>query len=72
MISYLKFELDYLPWETAISGLGFFTDLLYSTNLFDSYKLYLVNLIKPLYNKLGWEDKENDGNLDKYNLFLYN
>ena len=53
-------ETEYLPWSIAISRLNYLTNMLESTSAFGKYQTYLVRLINPIYNTLGWEQKPND------------
>ena len=66
IIKYLSKESDYLPWITAIAHLNHFTNLLESTPAFDYYEKFVLNLVTPLYNSLGWSHKRSDGYLEKY------
>ena len=65
IIKYLSEEVEYLPWLTAINRLRFTTDMLESTNLYAQFQNYLIDLITPVYNKLGWEEKKTDSWLDR-------
>ena len=58
-------ETEYLPWNIAISRLAYITNMLESTSAFGNYQNYLINLIKPIYNTLGWEEKPQDTWLQK-------
>ena len=66
IIRYLSKETEYLPWSTAITRLGYFTNMLDSTSAFGNYQSFIINLITPLYNRLGWEVKSTDKWLEKY------
>jgi hypothetical protein len=39
--------------------------MLDSTSAYGNYEKYLVELITPIYNKLGWEENDDDEWLDK-------
>lgn len=60
ILKYLKQETDDLPWFTAIHCLERFTSLLHSTSAFGNYEKFIIDLITPLYNKLGWVEGNND------------
>ena len=60
IIKYMSQETEYLPWSIAISRLNYLTNMLESTSAFGKYQTYLVRLINPIYNTLGWEQKPND------------
>ena len=66
VIKYLKTETDYLPYNTALNSLNFFTKILDSTPLFGNYQKFFIDLIEPLYNSLGWEERDTDELHDKY------
>ena len=53
-------EREYLPWITAINRLRYITDMLESTSAYGNYQSYLTDLIKPLYDSIGWEVKPTD------------
>jgi hypothetical protein len=56
-----------LPWSTTLTKLTYFSNLLDTTAIFGKYGNYLINLIRPLYNRLGWIEGESNDWLDKYN-----
>lgn len=59
-------ETEYLPWNVALLNLDQIGDLLESTDIYGTYAEYARNLILPLYNQVGWIEKENDSWLYKY------
>jgi hypothetical protein len=65
IIRYLSKETEYLPWSTTLTRLRYFTDMLDSTSTFGNYEKFVVDLITPMYNRLGWIEKESDGWLEK-------
>ena len=65
IIRYLSKDFEYLPWSTTISNLGYFTNMLDSTAAFGNYENFIIDLITPLYNRLGWVEKDDEGWLDK-------
>ena len=54
-----------MPWTAALTRLNYFTNMLDSTGAFGNYEKFVTDLIIPLYNSLGWEEKISDGWLDK-------
>ena len=60
-------EFDYLPWNTLInSKIKFFLDILDGTEFFGDLKQFLIKIIDPIYNKLGWnEENEREDWIDK-------
>ena len=65
IIKYLSDETEYLPWSATFSRLRYYTDMLDLTSANGNYQNYLVKLIKPLYERLGWEEKPTDSWLDR-------
>ena len=65
IIKYLSKEFEYVPWSATFTRLGYFTNILDSTAAFGNYEKFVINLITPLYNNLGWEEKSTDSWLDK-------
>lgn len=59
-------ETEYLPWNVAISRLTYITNMLESTSAFGKYQSYLINLISPIYNELGWVEKDDDSWLQRF------
>ncbi len=60
LIQYLKKETDYLPWFAAINWIERYSNLFESTPAYGSYGKFMIDLITPLINKLGWVDSSND------------
>ena len=65
IIKYLSEEVEYLPWMTALSRLTYTIDMLEATSVFAKFQKYLIDLITPIYNKLGWDEKKSDSWLDR-------
>lgn len=65
IIKYLSDEGEYLPWITAINRLRFVIDMLESTSVYSKFQSYLIDLITPIYTKLGWEQKASDSWLER-------
>ena len=62
----MKEEEEYLPWRTGINRISYVIDMLESTSAFGNLQKYLIELVQPLYEKLGWQEKTNDTWLSKY------
>lgn len=54
MCLYLRSETEYAPWSIAISNLLQWKQLLQDTDLVLDLDTFLLHLITPLYEKLGW------------------
>ncbi|GAB6019205.1 hypothetical protein CHUAL_000819 [Chamberlinius hualienensis] len=62
---YLKYETDYIPWITALRHLNELLDKLEVTDVFPHFRNYSLDLITPLYERLGWSE---DGDVMLRNL----
>ena len=65
IIKYLSKESEYLPWSVSMSKLTSISNVLETTTLFGSYVKYVTNLIKPLYDRLQWNENQFNSWLDK-------
>ncbi|KAK3108903.1 hypothetical protein FSP39_018341 [Pinctada imbricata] len=57
-VSYLKFELDYVPWSAASSQLAYVRTMLERTDIYGKYKMFMQNLIQNPFTKLGLDNKD--------------
>ena len=72
IIKYLAKETEYLPWMIAFDRLKYITDQMVFQPAYENLKKYYLGLIKPIYEKLGWNESEKDTWLDKcveYKIF---
>ncbi len=60
LISYLIKETEYLPWFVAVERIRYISDMLESSDYFSTLQEYLIRLVKPIYNRIGWVDKKED------------
>uniref|UniRef100_A0A674IJQ5 Aminopeptidase n=1 Tax=Terrapene triunguis TaxID=2587831 RepID=A0A674IJQ5_9SAUR len=59
LTKYLPNEEDYLPWHRVISAVSYLRDMLGDDiELYPRFKTYFRSLVKPIANKLGWNDDE--------------
>ncbi|XP_065261043.1 glutamyl aminopeptidase [Emys orbicularis] len=59
LTKYLQNEEDYLPWHRVISAVSYLRDMLGDDiELYPRFKTYFRSLVKPIANKLGWNDDE--------------
>ncbi|KAF2365598.1 Peptidase M1 membrane alanine aminopeptidase N-terminal [Trinorchestia longiramus] len=65
VISYLGKETEYVPWRTALVNLGYVKNMLSRTGAYGSFKRYMISLLEPLYQKVGFVDKQTDPHLDQ-------
>ena len=65
--SYLKSnENEYLPWTTFFNSLIHLKKILKTTELLDSLDNYLLDIVKPIYYKLTWNNNSQESYLTKY------
>uniref|UniRef100_A0A6A7FVN9 Aminopeptidase N n=1 Tax=Hirondellea gigas TaxID=1518452 RepID=A0A6A7FVN9_9CRUS len=64
--SYLVKETEYVPWKAGLNNLGYIKNMLGRTAAFGSFKRYLLSLVVPLYDSVGFEDIANSSHLDQY------
>jgi hypothetical protein len=65
-------ETEFLPWRILINRLGYLIEQLDTTKVYGNFQNYMIDLIQPLYDNLGWEDKQGDSWLRRYHLYLKN
>ena len=54
LIKYLRNDLQLLTWDTAINRLQFYLNMLETTEIYGDLNKYLLDLVEPIYKKLGW------------------
>lgn len=64
LISYLKHETEYIPWAAALGGLSYVNKMLKRTSAYGDFKRYMLLLLEPISNKLGFVPRENDSHLE--------
>lgn len=63
--AYLDAEDEYVPWSTALSGLSYLEKMLTRTGSYGNLRRYLLKLLMPLYNDVGFQDDLNDPFLEQ-------
>ena len=58
-------ETEFLPWQILVNRLGYLIEQLDTTKVYGKFQNYLIGLIQPLYDSLGWEDKPRDSLLQR-------
>ncbi|XP_076823238.1 aminopeptidase N-like [Clavelina lepadiformis] len=56
---FLRNDLDYITWESALEALSYFDDMLGRSKAYGVYSDYLLYLIQPLYDNVTWTDTGN-------------
>jgi len=62
---YLTSETDYIPWKSALTAFVYLEDMMKRTAGFGDLKTYLIATLQPLYERLGFEEQEDDSFLDE-------
>nr|CAD7453868.1 unnamed protein product [Timema tahoe] len=57
---YLSREKDYIPWNSAFTGLSFINRFLRSSDEYSLFVSYVLGLIESLYDSVGFEQGDND------------
>lgn len=67
IMKYLSKETDYLPWNVLLNegGFTYVQNVLESLSEFRDFKSIVAGLVEAYYIKLGWEEKQSDGWMDK-------
>ncbi|CAF3546049.1 unnamed protein product [Rotaria sp. Silwood1] len=55
LIRYLKDETEFVPWTAAFSAMRLQEDLLTGQEILLDVQQYFLELVLPLYHKIGWE-----------------
>jgi aminopeptidase N len=64
LTGYLSKETEYIAWYSALSGLSHIQDMLKRTSAYGEFKSYMLKLLAPIYQKLGFQGKSDDQHLD--------
>ncbi|RWS23979.1 aminopeptidase N-like protein [Leptotrombidium deliense] len=68
--TYLQKEDEYVPWDAASSAFSFLGKMLRRTAIYGEWKRYVLKLITPLYESIGWSEITNDDILKQSLQFL--
>eukprot|EP00092_Neocalanus_flemingeri_P064412 GFUD01078167.1.p1 GENE.GFUD01078167.1~~GFUD01078167.1.p1 ORF type:complete len:930 (-),score=265.24 GFUD01078167.1:347-3136(-) len=61
---YLSNEVEYVPWDSALTGLSYINKMFTRTPAYGDFKRYMLKLIDPIYTKLGFNARPEDTHLD--------
>jgi len=61
---YLSKEVEYIPWASALNGLKYLNKMLKTSEAYGDFKRYMLNLVDPIYTKLGFSARPDDSHLD--------
>jgi hypothetical protein len=60
IIKYLTNEGEYIPWSAFISRISFYIDMLESSDFYGEFESYIRELVRPIYEKLTWDNSPID------------
>lgn len=60
LAEYMVNEDEHLPWSALIDRLSFYINLIESTEVYGELRNYLIELIRPIYSRLTWDNKPTD------------
>jgi len=64
LTGYLSRETEFVPWYAALGGLTHIKQMLKRTSAYGEFKGYMLKLLAPIYQKLGFEGKSDDKHLE--------
>ncbi|KAG0730404.1 Aminopeptidase Ey [Chionoecetes opilio] len=64
--TYLPREADYVPWAAALDNFAYLSKMLKDTAAYGALRNYLLDILVPLYDSVGFQDRESDPLLDQY------
>ncbi|KAK7063250.1 hypothetical protein SK128_000615 [Halocaridina rubra] len=64
--AYLEKEYDFVPWSSALMNFDYLKDMFERAGGYGLLKNYLLSLIVPLYDSVGFDDNVHDPHLTKY------
>nr|XP_027218923.1 aminopeptidase N-like [Penaeus vannamei] len=64
--TYLSKETEYVPLAAAINNLGYLRSMFVRAGGYGSLRSYLLDILVPLYESVGFEDSPDDPLLDQY------
>uniref|UniRef100_A0A1B6CLC6 Aminopeptidase n=1 Tax=Clastoptera arizonana TaxID=38151 RepID=A0A1B6CLC6_9HEMI len=66
LTQYLAQELEYLPWKSAFTAFSHINSMLMKTGGYDKFKAFILQLVKKLYEDVGFIDNPSDNQLRVY------
>ncbi len=56
--NYLENEREHLPWSIFLNHVTYYENIFESTEAYGYLQAHLINIIRPIYAKLGWNSGE--------------
>ncbi|XP_034944909.1 uncharacterized protein [Chelonus insularis] len=69
-MQYFSNETSNLPWRALLNGISFLYDRFDGQDIAAGFNKYLIKLLSPIFQKVGFQDHRNDTQLDKLNRIL--
>ncbi|XP_047482307.1 aminopeptidase N-like isoform X1 [Penaeus chinensis] len=63
---YLGKEVEFVPWDSALNNLAYLENMFTRSSGYGDLKSYLLDILIPLYNSVGFDDNLNDPHLDQF------
>ncbi|XP_077977906.1 aminopeptidase N-like [Glandiceps talaboti] len=70
VVDYLSTEEGWAPWQAFTRNLEFASDMLRKTPSYGNFEKYIRDLIRPSYERHGWDFTNDDDHLADYHLQL--
>lgn len=62
LVDYLENEIEYVPWDTALSGLSYLDSMLSRSSVYGKWQTFMTELTKKIYGDVGFHDVINLNN----------
>lgn len=66
VLDYLDHETSYIPWLAAFNGLSYLSRRAVNSKS-EKFEKYIQKILEGVYEHLGFEEKEDDSQIDHYN-----
>ncbi|KAF2365595.1 Peptidase M1 membrane alanine aminopeptidase N-terminal [Trinorchestia longiramus] len=63
--TFLSQETEYVPWDSALSSLSYLEEMFTRMSGYGQLKHYLLDLLVPLYDAVGFDDNADDPQLEQ-------
>lgn len=71
LISYLKHEEEYVPWESALANMAYVEEMFTRQGGYGDLRTFMMSLLEPLYTLVGgFEEHQDDSHLLHYKRSL--
>jgi aminopeptidase N len=70
-MTYLKQETNHLPWKAFFNGLSFIHERFEQQTFQKDLNSYMLEFITQMYEKVGFDERNDEGHLDKLNREMF-